>query len=270
VRDDKTLVRLGQAIGPEVVRRLHGRIVESAQAKRVTQGRKLRVNVNYPTDSTLLGDGARVLTRTMKKVATTRKCRVKSKLRDRMRSVNRRVMEAEGQIVTAYEVFEKRPWDSDLLIPAVEAHRQRFGRAPRVWDELQGGQLRGPAKDHREAHGSQAERNQGEAAPAPKRIHRGHPEVAAVCGEGVFPLPRHPGQRTPTVGVAEDVLRQWLRQQRSRWTWERFRERLAVHMPFVQVEHPYPNVRFDAKHPRYEPCAICGLQKYVRSAGNMH
>jgi group II intron reverse transcriptase/maturase len=52
-----------------------------------------------------------------------------------------------------------------------------------------------------------------------------------------------------------DVLRLWLRQlqrrsQRSRWTWKRFLERLAVQLPLAQIEHPYPNVRFDAKHPR--------------------
>ena len=52
-----------------------------------------------------------------------------------------------------------------------------------------------------------------------------------------------------------DVLRLWLHQlrrrsQRSRWTWERFLERLAVHIPFARTEHPYPNARFDARHPR--------------------
>ena len=53
----------------------------------------------------------------------------------------------------------------------------------------------------------------------------------------------------------EDVLRFWLRQlrrrsQRSRWTWKSFGERLAVHIPYAGIEHPCPNVRFDAKHPR--------------------
>src|SRR5262249_1102332 len=37
VPDDKTLIRLGQAIGPEVVRQLHDRIVELAQVRRVPQ-----------------------------------------------------------------------------------------------------------------------------------------------------------------------------------------------------------------------------------------
>src|SRR4029434_5630084 len=72
-----------------------------------------------------------------------------------------------------------------------------------MWDELQGGLLRGAAKDHRQAHGSQAERNQGAAAAAHARVYRGYPEVVAVCGEGVFPISRRTGQRAPTEGVSE-------------------------------------------------------------------
>jgi transposase, IS5 family len=75
VPDAKTLVRLGQAIGPETIRELHDRVVALAQQRHVVQGRKMRVdttvvesNIHYPTDSGLLNDGARVLTRTMKKI----------------------------------------------------------------------------------------------------------------------------------------------------------------------------------------------------------
>ncbi len=41
-----------------------------------------------------------------------------------------KIQEAENQIVTNYEVFEKRPSDSDLLVPAVEKHQEQFGRVP--------------------------------------------------------------------------------------------------------------------------------------------
>lgn len=52
-----------------------------------------------------------------------------------------------------------------------------------------------------------------------------------------------------------DVLRKWLRQlrrrsQRSRWTWERFQERLGALLPPVEILHPWPTERFAAKHPR--------------------
>jgi IS5 family transposase len=42
------------------------------------------------------------------------------------------IQEAENQIITVYEVFDKRPWDSELLVPAVEAHQQHFDRVPRL------------------------------------------------------------------------------------------------------------------------------------------
>ena len=255
VPDEKTLVRLGQAIGAETIRELHDRVVALAQERGVIRGRKLRVdttvvesNVHYPTDSGLLNDGTRVLTRTMKQIEK-KVGGLKRGVRNRMRSVTKRVIaiaqalrhkgpegerkrqkeyrqllrltrqivndservfeevealpsprrrgvrglgerlgvmaeqvrrvvrqtkarifggetqfpnkvvslfephteiirkgkagrpnefgklvelqEAENQIVTHYEVFEKRPSDQHLLIPAVEAHHQKFGRVPR-------------------------------------------------------------------------------------------------------------------------------------------
>ncbi len=75
VPDAKTMVRLGQALGPEVTRQIHARIVQVAREQRVVMGRKLRLdttvvetNIHYPTDSSLLGDGTRVLTRTMQRI----------------------------------------------------------------------------------------------------------------------------------------------------------------------------------------------------------
>jgi RNA-directed DNA polymerase len=52
-----------------------------------------------------------------------------------------------------------------------------------------------------------------------------------------------------------EVLRMWLRQlrrrsQRSKWTWERFLERLASALPAVAVHHPWPRERFAARHSR--------------------
>ncbi len=254
VPDAKTLVRLGQAIGPGTIRELHDRVVALAQQRRVIRGRKMRVdttvvesNIHYPTDSGLLNDGARVLTRTMKKMEQ-KVGGLKRNVRNRMRSVTKRVIaighalrhkgvegelkrkkeyrqllrltrqilndsrrvlqevealpaarrksarglgerleamadqvrrvvrqtkarvfagltqfpdkvvslfephteiirkgkagkptefgnlvelqEAENQIVTHYEVYEERPSDRHLLLPAVEAHRRKLGRVP--------------------------------------------------------------------------------------------------------------------------------------------
>jgi Transposase DDE domain len=42
------------------------------------------------------------------------------------------VQEAEGQIITHYEVFDERPSDQRLLVAAVETHQQKLGRVPRL------------------------------------------------------------------------------------------------------------------------------------------
>jgi len=52
----------------------------------------VETNIHYPTDSSLLGDGVRVLTRMMKKVTEIAGA-AGAKMRDRSRSVKRRVME---------------------------------------------------------------------------------------------------------------------------------------------------------------------------------
>jgi IS5 family transposase len=82
-----------------VLRQIHGRLVKIAQDNGVVAGRRMRVdtsvvetNIHHPTDSTLLGDGVRVLTRTMKKIADIVGA-VGTKLRDRSRSVKLRLFE---------------------------------------------------------------------------------------------------------------------------------------------------------------------------------
>jgi IS5 family transposase len=261
VPDAKTLGRLAQALGPEVIDKIHARMVALALERGIVHGRRLRVdttvvetNIHYPTDSGLMGDGVRVLTRLMKKVSEIAG-KAGSKLRDRRRSVQRRlieigrasrskgkgamekvktvyrklvevtsrvvgqakkfsaeigrgvkqavdvlqqatlqglqqeldamlvrvqqvirqtkarvlegnthvegklvslfepdtevirkgkaskptefgkmvkIQEAENQIITAYEVYDQRPSDRDLLIPAVEIHEQRLDRVPEM------------------------------------------------------------------------------------------------------------------------------------------
>jgi hypothetical protein len=98
VPDAKTMGRWGMALGPAPVAQIHDRIVHMAQAERVVQGRRMRIdttvvetNIHYPTDSSLLGDGVRVLTRTMKKVASIAEG-AGARLRDRTRSVQHHVL----------------------------------------------------------------------------------------------------------------------------------------------------------------------------------
>ena len=97
VPDAKTMGRWGMAVGPQVLERIHARIVAIARERGVVAGRRMRVdttvvetNIHYPTDSSLLGDGVRVLTRTMKKIAKISGA-AGTELRDRSRSVQLKV-----------------------------------------------------------------------------------------------------------------------------------------------------------------------------------
>jgi IS5 family transposase len=97
--DAKTMGRWGVALGPTVIKQIHDRIVQLAQAENIVRGRRMRVdttvvemNIHYPTDSSLLGDGVRVLTRTMRKI-TALAGAAGAKFRDRTRSVKRRLLE---------------------------------------------------------------------------------------------------------------------------------------------------------------------------------
>src|SRR5947207_11987339 len=56
--------------------RFHGRVVQIAQEQSVARGQRLRTdttavetNIHYPTDSSLLADGIRVLTRALKRIS---------------------------------------------------------------------------------------------------------------------------------------------------------------------------------------------------------
>ena len=72
--DGTTLIRWANTIGPKTVASLNDRAVELARSLKVTRGRKLRVdstvvetNVHHPTDSRLLGDGVRVISRLLRR-----------------------------------------------------------------------------------------------------------------------------------------------------------------------------------------------------------
>jgi transposase, IS5 family len=72
--DDTTLIRWANVIGAQTVAALNDRAVELAHSLKVTRGRKLRVdsmvvqtNIHHPTDSALLRDGVRVLSRLLRR-----------------------------------------------------------------------------------------------------------------------------------------------------------------------------------------------------------
>jgi IS5 family transposase len=99
VPDAKTLIRLAALLGPDTLKGLVARLAHMARTRRVVRGHRLRVdttvvetNIHYPTDSSLLADGVRVLTRTMRRIRR-RVADARVAVRDRTRSLARRVFE---------------------------------------------------------------------------------------------------------------------------------------------------------------------------------
>jgi IS5 family transposase len=114
VPDAKTILKIARALGPDVIAQLHRQVIEVAKRAGVTHGRRLRIdttvvetNVHYPTDSTLLRDGMRVLTRAMQRASTALGDRP-GRIRNRLRSVTRRVL------IIGYEA--RSPKTRDALV----------------------------------------------------------------------------------------------------------------------------------------------------------
>jgi IS5 family transposase len=99
VPDDTTLNRWANLIEPRTLEQIHERVVRLAREHKVTRGRKLRVDsavvettIHHPTDSSLLADGVRVVSRLLrraKRVLGAGTDRGGEVFRTRMRSVRR-------------------------------------------------------------------------------------------------------------------------------------------------------------------------------------
>ena len=100
VPDAKTLIRLARLLDEPVLKDVLARLVALGRERRLVRGKRLRVdttvvetNIHYPTDATLLADGVRVLTRTLRRIG--------ERVRERTRSVARRVFEIAQRSRTA-------------------------------------------------------------------------------------------------------------------------------------------------------------------------
>ena len=99
VPDDTTLIRWANTIGPETIERLNDRVVQLARSLMVTRGRKLRVDttavetdIHFPTDSGLVGDGVRVVSRILRRARAAlgeAASGLKEAFRSRVRSIRR-------------------------------------------------------------------------------------------------------------------------------------------------------------------------------------
>jgi RNA-directed DNA polymerase len=73
--------------------------------------------------------------------------------------------------------------------------------------------------------------------------------------QGYFNYHAVPGNLANLRSFRSQVIRRWMRalrrrSQKSRMTWPRLVALAARWLPKPSILHPYPNLRFDAKHPR--------------------
>jgi len=120
-----TFSRSFAVLTPEVTKAIHQRVVGMAQEQGVAQGRKLRTdttvvesNVHYPTDSTLLGDGIRVLSRSLQRIADQCKSGVVAVV-NHARAVKNRLLEISRAAKTMTEASRERMRDSYQKLLAV-------------------------------------------------------------------------------------------------------------------------------------------------------
>jgi IS5 family transposase len=123
VPDDTTLIRWNNQIKPETIKALHERVVQLVCELKVSKGRKLRTdgtvvetNIHYPTDSSLLSDGVRVLSRYLKQAQQVVGIGLEhgqQLFRDRRRSARRLQRQIEGVVRKGAE--KTRPIYQKLL-----------------------------------------------------------------------------------------------------------------------------------------------------------
>lgn len=147
VPDDRTMGNLARQLGPEVIEKLHRRVVEIAHQHEIATGHKMRVDttvvetdIHYPTDSTLLGDGVRVLTRIMKKV-TAVAGKVGTQMRDRSRSAKLKVLAIARASRNKTEQGRQRM--KKAYVQLLEISSRVVGQAARFSREIAKGVKRG-------------------------------------------------------------------------------------------------------------------------------
>lgn len=129
--DYSTFSRLFGVLGREGTRQIHARVVAMARENQVAKGRRLRTdttvvetNVHHPTDSTLLADGVRVLTRSLKRIAE--QCEDgKLKVVNHARAVKHRVLEIHRAARSFTEASREKLTDSYRKLVGITQHVTR-------------------------------------------------------------------------------------------------------------------------------------------------
>jgi IS5 family transposase len=142
VPDDRTMGNLARQLGPEVIEKLHRRVLEIAQENKIATDRQMRVDptvvetdIHYPTDRSLLGDGVRVLTRIMKKV-TAVAGQAGTQMRDRSRSAKLKVLAIARASRNKTEQGRQKMKDADVQLLAITS--RVAGQAKKFSSEIAG------------------------------------------------------------------------------------------------------------------------------------
>lgn len=143
VPDAKTLIRLSQALGADALKRILERLVGIARQRKIVRGQALRVdttvvetNIHYPTDSSLLADGIRVLTREMKRLQAHFGKTVIA-MRDRTRAMGKRVFQL-AQRRRGEDVEEKKAQLQKLYRGALRITAAVVGEAKKAVAAVRG------------------------------------------------------------------------------------------------------------------------------------
>jgi transposase, IS5 family len=144
VPDDTTLLRWAHTIQAETLHHLSDRAAQLAAQVRVTRARQLRVDgtvvettIHHPTDSGLLGDGVRVLTRLIKRakpLVDAALAGTRDAFRDRTRTMRRTLSSLHRVVREMREAVEaeQRHWSAQLL----QTTEQTLQQAQRVQQAL--------------------------------------------------------------------------------------------------------------------------------------
>lgn len=140
--DFSTFSRLFALLGPSVTEKIHQRVVEVAREQGTAQGRKLRTdstvvetNIHPPSDSTLLGDGIRVLSRSLARIAAHCK-RGTLAVVHHGRAVKRRLMEISRAAKTLTPANQQRMKASyEKLLALTEKVVRQAGQVVERWQK---------------------------------------------------------------------------------------------------------------------------------------
>ncbi len=146
VPDESTLVRWANTLQPETLHALNDRVVELARKAKVTKGRKLRLDatcvqttIHHPTDSGLLVDSVRVLSRIVQRAQGLVKDHVRNvqqACRSRLRSARQTAQTLHRQLRRKGE--DKEAQQKELYQKLIETTEQMVRQSQQVMAALAG------------------------------------------------------------------------------------------------------------------------------------